>query len=63
LGLVHSITFTFSFHELMPRLCITSVRSKLEHASIWSSIISADANKLECIDQRFAALCFNHFFP
>jgi hypothetical protein len=25
--------------------------------------MSTDANKLERIQQRFAALCFNHFFP
>jgi hypothetical protein len=40
------------------------VRSKLQYASAaWTSITSTDANKLERIQQRFAALCFNRFFP
>jgi hypothetical protein len=42
----------------------TPVRSnnKLEYASIvWISVTSTDANKLERIQQKFAALCFNRF--
>jgi hypothetical protein len=47
----------------MHRLCIALVKSKLEYASVlWNSITSADGNKLERIQQRFAALCFNRFF-
>jgi hypothetical protein len=36
----------------------------VEYASVvWNSITSTDANKLERIQQKFAALCFNRFFP
>jgi hypothetical protein len=35
-----------------------------EYASVvWNSIMSTDPKKLESIQQRFAALCFNRFFP
>jgi hypothetical protein len=48
----------------MHRLYITLVRPKLEYTSVvWNSIMSTNANKLECIQQRFVALCFNRFFP
>jgi hypothetical protein len=48
----------------MLKLYIALIRSKTEYASVvWNSITSTDANKLERIEQRFAALCFNRFFP
>jgi hypothetical protein len=48
----------------MITLYTTLVRPKLEYASVvWNSITSTDADKLERIQQRFAALCFNRFFP
>jgi hypothetical protein len=63
LGLIHSITFNFSSLENMLILYITLITSKLDYASVaWNSIMSTDANKLERIKQRFAALCFNRFF-
>jgi hypothetical protein len=47
----------------MHRLHIALVK-KIEYASVvWNSITSTDVNKLERIQQGFAALCFNRFFP
>jgi hypothetical protein len=44
-------------------LYFTLVRSKPEYASLaWNSITSTDANKLERVQQKFAALCYNSFF-
>jgi hypothetical protein len=64
LGLVRNTAFNFSSIECVLRLYIALVTSKLEYASVaWNSITSTDANKLERIQQRFAALCFNCFFP
>jgi hypothetical protein len=35
----------------------------LEYASVvWNSITSADANKLERMQQKFASVCFYRFF-
>jgi hypothetical protein len=45
-------------------LYFTLVRSKLVYASVvWNSITTTDANKLERIQQKFAALCYNRFLP
>jgi hypothetical protein len=62
LGLIRSITTTFSPLEFMHRLHIMLVRSELEYASIvWNSITSTDSNKLVRIQQRLAAHWFNRF--
>jgi hypothetical protein len=48
----------------MHRLYITLVRSKHDYTTVvWNSLTLTDANKLERIQRRFAALCFNRFFP
>jgi hypothetical protein len=58
-GLVLSITFNFSSLECMLRLFVMLVRAKLEYESVcYNSVTSTDANKLEHIQQRFAALFF-----
>jgi hypothetical protein len=45
-------------------LYFTLVTSKLEYASVvWNSIMTTDANKLERIQQKFAALRYNCFLP
>jgi hypothetical protein len=36
----------------------------LEYTSVvWNSVTSTDANKLERIQQKFASVCFYHYFP
>ena len=30
---------------------------------IWNSVMSVDAKQLECIQQKFVALCYNWFSP
>jgi hypothetical protein len=54
------INMTFSYG-----LCdLWDARSKFQYASIvWNSITATDTKKLECIQQKFAALCYNHFLP
>jgi hypothetical protein len=64
LGLIRSVTFNYSTLGPMLILYFALVRSKVENASVvWNSIASNDANKLECIQQKFTALYFKYFFP
>jgi hypothetical protein len=64
LGLIRSVTFSFSTLECMFVLYATLVRAKVEYASVvWNSITSTDANKLERIQRKFTVICFKRFFP
>jgi hypothetical protein len=64
LELVRTLTFSFSSLDCLYMLYLTLVRSKFEYASVvWNSIMTTDANKLERIQQKFAALCYNRFLP
>jgi hypothetical protein len=64
LDLARRVTFSFSSFHRLHLLHFTLVKSKLQYATVVSSFItSTDANKLERIQQKFAALCFNSFFP
>jgi hypothetical protein len=66
LGLVHSVTFNSSSLECtsMFVLYFALVISKVEYAYVvWNSITFTGANKVERIQQKFAALCFNRIFP
>jgi cell division protein FtsW (lipid II flippase) len=63
-GFIRSLTFRFSSLDCLYLLYFTSLKSKLEYASVvWNSITSTDANKLERIKQKFASVCFYRFSP
>jgi hypothetical protein len=62
LGLIHFITYNFSFLDSQEVLYITLICSKLEYMSVvWNNLTLADSNKLENILRKFAHLCYNRF--
>jgi hypothetical protein len=62
LGFISNITFSFSTLDSLLILCFSLVRPKLEYASVvWNSITSTNANKLQRIQKKFVALCYNRF--
>jgi hypothetical protein len=64
LGLIHSITFSFSSLDCLFVLYFVLVRPRLQYASVvWNSIMSSDSKQLERIQQKFASVCFYRFFP
>jgi hypothetical protein len=61
LSLVRTLTFSFAY--CIHVIYFTTVKTALGYASVvWNFIKSTDANKLESIQQKLAALCFISFF-
>jgi hypothetical protein len=62
LGLIRTITYSFSTLDSLLILYLIRVRPRIEYAStVWNSIAATDAKKLERIQRKFVALCQNRF--
>jgi hypothetical protein len=63
LGLIRTITYSFSTFDSLLIFYVTPVRPKLEYALIvWNSITATDSKNLECIQRKFVALCQHRLF-
>jgi hypothetical protein len=63
LGLIGTITPSFSSLDSLMMLYSSPLRSKLEHASlVWNSLTTTDFSKLERIQEKFATLYYNRIF-
>jgi hypothetical protein len=63
LGLIRTLTFSFSTVDTLLVLNFALVRSKLEYASVaWNSVTITDSNKLERVPRKYAALCHKRIF-
>jgi hypothetical protein len=63
LGLIRTLTFSFSTLVSIVILFFALVRSKLEYASVaWNSATATDSNKLERMQKKVATLCHKRFF-
>jgi len=63
LGLIQTITSSFSTLLSLLIFSVTLVRPKLEYTStVWNSVLSVDTKSLEHIQQKFVGLCQNNFF-
>jgi hypothetical protein len=64
LGLIRSITFSFTSLDCLFVLYTALVRPRLEYASVvWNSITATDSKKLERIQQKFTSVCFYRISP
>jgi hypothetical protein len=63
LGLIRTVTFSFSSLQSLLMLYYTLARPKLEYGSVaWNSITSTDASKLGRVQRQFVSLCHRRFF-
>ena len=63
LGFIHAFTDSFSTNDNLLFLYFTLIRSKLEYAMPAWNIMTTNANKLECVKWKFAAVSFSRLFP
>jgi hypothetical protein len=63
LRLIRVLAYSFSAIDSLLLLYFTLVKSKIEYVwLVWNNIATTDANKLERVQQKFAAPYFSRFF-